>query len=179
MKKVLLILLPLALILCFMVGCQDKEAMAELEKFRAQAAVEEANKALVIEWLEQWDSGNFSIADKIIADNFVLHLSGGVDIKGADEFIESGKPLYAAFPDYKHIVVDALAKGDKVVVRFEPEGTHEGEYMGIPPTRKQVQYTAIAIYKFKEGKCVEMWVDADILGMMQQLGFELKPKEEK
>jgi len=178
MKK--LFMIPsLAMILCFMVGCQDKEAMAELEAFKAQAEVEEQNKALVIEWLEQWDSGNFAIADKIIADNFVLHLSGGVDIKGADEFIESGKPLYAAFPDYKHIVVDAFAKGDKVVVRFEPKGTHEGEYMGIPPTGKQVQYTAIAVYKFKEGKCVEMWVDADILGMMMQLGMELKPKEEK
>jgi len=45
MKK-LLIILPLALILCFMVGCQDKEAMAELEEFRAQAAVEEQNKEI-------------------------------------------------------------------------------------------------------------------------------------
>ena len=42
-----MIILPLALILCFMVGCQDKEAMAELEEFRAQAAVEEQNKELV------------------------------------------------------------------------------------------------------------------------------------
>jgi len=42
MKKLSMIL-PLALILCFMVGCQDKEAMAELEKFRAQAEAEEQN----------------------------------------------------------------------------------------------------------------------------------------
>ena len=33
--------LPLALILCLMVGCQDKEAIAELEAMKAQAAVEE------------------------------------------------------------------------------------------------------------------------------------------
>ncbi len=45
MKKLLMIL-PLALILCFMVGCQDKEAMAELEEFRAQAKVEEQNKEI-------------------------------------------------------------------------------------------------------------------------------------
>jgi uncharacterized protein YcfL len=31
MKKLCMIL-PLALILCFMVGCQDKEAMAEVEE---------------------------------------------------------------------------------------------------------------------------------------------------
>ena len=40
MKKLFMIL-PLALILCFTVGCQDKEAMAELEEYRAQAALEE------------------------------------------------------------------------------------------------------------------------------------------
>ena len=38
MKKLGMIL-TLALILCFMVGCQDKESMAELEEFRAQAEV--------------------------------------------------------------------------------------------------------------------------------------------
>ncbi len=38
MKK-LLYILPMALILCFMVGCQDKAAIAELEEFRAQAAL--------------------------------------------------------------------------------------------------------------------------------------------
>ena len=46
MKKLCMIS-PLALILCFMVSCQDKEAMAELEEFKAQAEVEEQNKALV------------------------------------------------------------------------------------------------------------------------------------
>ncbi len=34
--------IPLVLLLCFVVGCQDKAAMAELEEFKAQAAVEQA-----------------------------------------------------------------------------------------------------------------------------------------
>ncbi len=176
MKKILVII-PLVFLLCFMVGCQDKAAIAELEEFKAQAEVEEQNKALIIEWIEQWDLGNFDFANKVMADNFVLHMPGGVDVKGAEEFIEVGKPIYAGFPDYKHNVVDAFAKGDKVVVRVKPQATHEGEFMGIAPTGRQVQYTAIAIYKLKEGKCVEMWVDADNLGLMMQLGMELKPIE--
>jgi len=35
MKK-LLIVIPLVILLCFTFGCQDKEAMAELEEFKAQ-----------------------------------------------------------------------------------------------------------------------------------------------
>jgi len=46
MKKLCMVL-PLALILCFMVGCQDKETMAELEAMKAQAEVEEQNKEIV------------------------------------------------------------------------------------------------------------------------------------
>ena len=42
----------------FVVGCQDKEAMAELEEFRTQAALEEQNKELVQNFLEELDKGN-------------------------------------------------------------------------------------------------------------------------
>ena len=37
MKKLCMVL-SLVLVLCFTFGCQDKEAMAELEEFKAQAA---------------------------------------------------------------------------------------------------------------------------------------------
>jgi len=37
----------------------------------------------------------------------------------------------------------------------------------------------IEIYHFKDGKIVEVWEISDALGLMQQLGMELKPKEEK
>ncbi|GAH62106.1 unnamed protein product, partial [marine sediment metagenome] len=36
MKKFLMII-PLVILLCFAFGCQDKEAMAELEAMKAQA----------------------------------------------------------------------------------------------------------------------------------------------
>jgi hypothetical protein len=36
-----------------MVGCQDKEAMAELEEFKAQTQVEEQNEALIIHQIVQ------------------------------------------------------------------------------------------------------------------------------
>jgi predicted ester cyclase len=58
MKK-LSTILPLALILCFMVGCQDKEAMAEFEAMKAQAKVEEQNKELAREVWEEWGKGEF------------------------------------------------------------------------------------------------------------------------
>lgn len=58
-------------------------------------------------------------------------------------------------------------------------GTHKGEFMGIPPTGKKIEYTAMVIVRFSEGKIVESREEADMLGLMQQLGMELKPKGEK
>ena len=72
MKKLYMIL-PLALILCFMVGCQDKEAMAELEEFRAKAALKEQNKELARKWLEAWNKGNFETFKELLAPDFVLY----------------------------------------------------------------------------------------------------------
>ena len=47
--------------------------------------------------------------------------------------------------------------------------------MGIPPTGKKIKYTAMMVVKIKEGKIAEAWGVADALGMMEQLGMELKP----
>ena len=56
-------ILPLTLILCFMVGCQDKEALAELEAMKAQAEVDEQNRATVRLLLEEMEKHNFDIRD--------------------------------------------------------------------------------------------------------------------
>jgi hypothetical protein len=42
-----------------------------------------------------------------------------------------------------------------------------------------VEFSSIAIFKIKDGKVIEVREEADKLGWFQQLGMELKPKEEK
>ena len=91
MKKRCMIL-PVALILCFMVGCQDKEAMAELEEFKAQAAVEEQNKALVKRSIEAWEKGDFEAFMELLAPGFAFYYpSGSTTPMSQEETIEIGK----------------------------------------------------------------------------------------
>jgi len=80
MKKLFMIL-PLALILCVMVGCQDKAAMAELEAFKAQAAVEEQNKEIVKRYYELMDQRNPEFLE-LLSEGYVAHFPGGVDFTG-------------------------------------------------------------------------------------------------
>ena len=69
MKKYLLVV-PFVFLLCFVVGCQDKEAMAELEEFKTQAVVEEENKEIVLRYNEEIDNpgyyaGNSSLLHRL------------------------------------------------------------------------------------------------------------------
>src|SRR5262245_24396726 len=78
--------------------------------------------------------------------------------------------LLAAFPDSRLPADDIVAEGDTAAVRHRMRGTHRGEFQGVPPTGNPVEIGAIAIFKATGDKAREIWLNADFLGMMQQLG---------
>ncbi len=179
MKKLYMIL-PLALILCFVVGCQDKAAMAELEEFKAQAEVEEQNKALATRYNEAWESGDLEAIKEIFSPDFVCHATDGRDLS-LEEMIEINRnnieQQKIAFPDMTFINEDVIVKGDKVITRIAFRGTHTGDVEGIPATGNAVEGRSIPILRFANGKIAEGWHETNVLRLYQQLGFELKPKE--
>jgi predicted ester cyclase len=79
--------------------------------------------------------------------------------------------LYRAFPDLHITVEDVIAEGDKVVERDTITGTHQGEYMGLPPTGKSVAYSEIFIMRFVNGRIAEIWGVVDVFSLMKQLGM--------
>ena len=178
MKKLYMIL-PLALILCVMVGCQDKAAMAELEQFKTQAAIEEQNIEMARKFLDALDEGNFDIHEELFADDYVCHFVGVPEPLSRDAQKQFIQAYYEAFPNNTHSIEDIIAKDDKVIFRQINRATQEKEYSGIPSAGMQVEYAGTWIFRFADGKIVEAWGIEDNLGMMMQLGFELKPKVEE
>jgi predicted ester cyclase len=170
-------ILPLALILCFVVGCQDKAAMAELEAIKVQTAVEDQNKATFIRWVEEDEKGNFEIWEEVCSPEYKYHISSTGEPVNLDEHLKMWKMFRKTFPDIKSEIIDIMAKDDKVISRKILRGTHTMEFMGLQPTGKEFEYSAIEIIRFSNGKVVEGWGEGDMLGFYQQLGMELKPKE--
>lgn len=171
-------ILPLALILCFMVGCQDKEAMAELEEMKAQAEVEEQNKEIVRQLYEVWEKGDFEALKEVVAPEYAWYLpSRSTKPVSREETIEFGKMLHNGFPDFAYSIEELIAVEDRVISRFIMRGTHEGEFQGIPATGNKIEISGIMITRIENGKIVEDREELDQLGFMMQLGMELKPKE--
>ena len=78
----------------------------------------------------------------------------------------------AAFPRYELIGEDLIIDGDKVVLRFAWRGTHQGNFMGIPATGKEIDVPGIIIYHLADGKITAHWMHIDSMAMMQQLGVQ-------
>jgi steroid delta-isomerase-like uncharacterized protein len=81
-----------------------------------------------------------------------------------------------AFPDLHNNIVDMVAEGDKVAVRFDVIATHKGEFLGIPPSGKKVSFGGTAFLTIIDGKVSEEWATADMMGLMQQIGAIPAPR---
>lgn len=177
MKKLSMIL-PLALILCSMVGCQDKDSMAELEKFRARKEVEEQNKALVLHMYEELGKGNIEKGFEVCAPDYRLYFPSNTRTPlTKEQNIEIALQTFQAFPDTVYEIKDIKAVDDKVIVRGADIATHSQEFQGSPATGKKLEVSWLIIFRIEEGKIIEAWEEFDSLGWMQQLGMELKPKK--
>ena len=93
----------------------------------------------------------------------------------AEEFKRDVTELRRAFPDYAGTNVEQIAEGEKVANRFVFLGTHLGEFEGVTPTGKRIEFIGHSIVRVVEGKIAESWVEMDMLGVMQQLGAVPEP----
>ena len=142
------------------------------------AELEEQNKALVKRIYETFSKGDLEAYKEMLAPEYVWYLpSRSTKPISREEIIEFGKMLHNAFPDITYSVEELIAEEDKVMSRFIMRGTHEGEYQGIPATGNKVEVSGVMITRIENGKAIEDKEELDALGLMMQLGMELKPKE--
>ena len=138
----------------------------------------EDNKALVRRFVDEVQSGgNTDLIDEICSPEFVNH-SAPPGLPADREGIKILTTMFkGAFPDSYFSVEDMIAEGDEVVTRKTFHGTHEGEFMGIPPSGRTVNVSLIDVVRISDGRVVEHWSVGDNLGMMQQLGVIPQPGE--
>ena len=101
------------------------------------------------------------------------------DLDAAEELFAAGEAEAAkqeaadfrrGFPDVISTIEDLIAEGDKVVARWRSRATHQGDYRGIAPSGKEVEFTGISFYRIEGGKIVQSWNSEDQLGLMRQIG---------
>lgn len=133
------------------------------------------NKTIARKVFEEVQSqGNLALVEELVAGDYVGH-TPLKEMHGPESAKQFFSMLREAFPNMQVTVEDQIAEGDKVVTRWTCRGTHKGHFQGMPPTGRQMTMTGITIFRIANGKLVEGWTDADMLGLMQQLGVAPVP----
>lgn len=108
---------------------------------------------------------------EFLAPDYVNYTFAAMGYPRGVEGMKAALDLFlSGFPDLRVTVEDVIADGDKVSSRGVMRGTHGGEFMGVPPSGKQMQIEWIDVWQVKNGQLVENWVQIDLLGLMQQIG---------
>ena len=122
----------------------------------------EENKTIVRRFIEELDKGNLAVIDELLSPNFVDHNPDPGQHSAFELWKQVNEQATAAFSNVHTTIHHLLAEGDKVVVHATSTGTHTGEFMGKPPTGKQLSQTTIRIYRIADGKIVENWDDVGL-----------------
>jgi steroid delta-isomerase-like uncharacterized protein len=132
------------------------------------------NKATFGRLHDAMNSGDVDVIsktiDEVVTPDVVIRTPLPIDATGAQAMKQVWAVLLRAFPDLHVAVEDLIAEGDKVVCRNTVTGTHQGEYMGRPPTGRSIAYNEIFIFRFAGGRIAETWGVVDVLSQMRQLG---------
>ncbi len=181
MKKTTIRILTVVpvLVLFFLLYYQNQSLRSERRELKTQAEVAEQNKTSFRYMLEETDKGNYAAWEEVCSPNYVSYFAGVPKPMSLEEHIQANRAFLVAFPDFHHEINDMVAEDDMVSARVTLTGTHNGEFMGIPPSGNKIEYHAFMTARFSDKRIVELWGVADMMTLMMQLGMELKPKEEK
>ena len=108
----------------------------------------EENKAIVCQWIA-------TVAEAIKSPDHPHH------------------DFWVSFPDLEGTVETQIAEGDTVASRITWRGTHRGEWLGIPPTGRQISFGSIQLDRIADGEVVDHDSQSDWLGVVEQLGGQI------
>jgi steroid delta-isomerase-like uncharacterized protein len=134
-------------------------------------SVSETAKAVVRRNTEQVQGqGRFDVFDELFAEDFIDHTTQ----PGTTPDKSGVRKLYAymreAFPDFHAEIHWQRADGDTVTTYKTYHGTHEGEFLGISPTHRKIQFVTVDVMRVQNGKITDHWGVANLLSVMQQIG---------
>lgn len=119
--------------------------------------------------LDSWNAGDL--------DGYLRLYDGGIRLHGYSQepmgkaqvrgFYEG---IFSAFDTPKLSFDEVLWDGDVCAIRFAMTGRHVQEFMGVPATGTAITLPGITILHFRGDRVVERFSQADMLGLLVQVG---------
>ena len=107
--------------------------------------------------------------ESLLADDYFFEKNDGGRID-KEAFLGFIKSSWESFPDGTITGIDNIGTGDQIVGEGKFDGTHLGDYMGVPPTGKRVSWYFAEFFLFKGDKVKSMKVYSDSVAVIRQIG---------
>jgi predicted ester cyclase len=137
----------------------------------------QANHELVTQLIDKVNAKDFGSLAELVHPDYVEHDLAPGQPPGIPGLQMVYGAFAAAFPDIRYTIEDLVAEDDLVVARGSIDGTNEGPFMGIPPTGRRMHWTATRMFRIRDGRIVEGWLNMDMVGMLVQMGVIPPPPE--
>jgi predicted ester cyclase len=116
------------------------------------------------------DRGRVDVMQNYFAADYVRHSDEG-DLS-REGFAEGLAALHAGFPDLESAIEDVISGPDRAAWRWSARGTHDGIYMGVPPTHRRVAFSGITISRFDaRGLICEDWASWNRVTVLHRMGI--------
>jgi steroid delta-isomerase-like uncharacterized protein len=126
---------------------------------------------------ECWSQGKLDRLDQYVSRDCRVHDPVFPNLtSGVESLKEHISMCRKAFPDLRFSIDDTIAERDEVVVHWTGKGTQEGQFLGVPPSRKTASVSGTSIFRIKNNKISEQFVDWNLLTLLEQLGAATVPK---
>jgi steroid delta-isomerase-like uncharacterized protein len=129
------------------------------------------NAAVVRQFIEEViNQGDIDGAGRFVWEDVVEQVpfpGQGPGLSGLQDVLRG---MRSAFPDIHWTVEEQLVDGDRVLTRFTWTGTHNGVFLGVPPTGRSVSAWGMVIDRLVDGRIKDTRILMDSLGLMMQLG---------
>lgn len=128
-----------------------------------------SNSTRLARAIEAWNRGDLDGYLELYDPRIRLH---GYSPEPMDKGSVKGfyQMIHAAFPGSTLTIDEEISDGDRMALRATQTGVHRGEFMGFPATGKPFTMSVHTVLHFRDGRVVERWSTADMLGLLVQIG---------
>jgi steroid delta-isomerase-like uncharacterized protein len=131
----------------------------------------EANKRVMKQFLVFINTASETLATELISPDAIFHVPGRPEpLQGPSGYLALIGMMRGGFPDIQWTLEETIAEGEKIAARFTMRGTHQGTFLGAPPTGRKIEVKAMNFYRLSGGQFVEEHGQPDLLGLLQQIG---------
>lgn len=118
-------------------------------------------------WTRAWSQGETKAFEELVSDDYVRQSKTGAE--ALEQVVSQIEDSHRAFSDFTMQIMRAVEGENEVAIHWRSVGRHTGEFMGVPPTGREVIVSGASFIRFADGKITDedvIWDPREMLSAM-------------